>query len=252
MKTKSLIIALIAVIIITLIPTEAAALSFTASMTTESTTVAESTEFTVKVKVSNIEAGVNGINSLAGYLSYDTKVFDAISESSINALNGWIVSYAAETGKITLYKNLFVKNEEEVFWITFRTKAGTAGKKATIAYKSITASNSETDITATDVSTTITVGNTASPNSVNNITPKNVNVTPVTPVNNVPANKNVVNIAPVVNNAPVNNQPAPVENKASEEVPYTGADDVVVRAIFVVLVIAAISYFKFQSLNDDK
>lgn len=45
----------------------ASALSFTATMTPSATTVAEATEFTVTVKVSNLDVGTNGINSLKGY-----------------------------------------------------------------------------------------------------------------------------------------------------------------------------------------
>ena len=34
--------------------------------------------------------------------------------------------------------------------------------------------------------------------------------------------------------------------------PYTGAEDVAMRAIFVVLVVAAVSYFKYESMKDVK
>ena len=62
------------------------ALSFTASMTPSSTTVPESTEFTVSVKVANLDVGANGINSLSnGYWS--CKSGSASSSSITNALN---------------------------------------------------------------------------------------------------------------------------------------------------------------------
>ena len=265
MKTKGLIIALIAVVVILVLTTQSFALSFTATMNPDKTTVAESTEFMVAVKISNIDAGSNGINSLEGYLEYDTKVFDPISQSSIEAVGDWTVKYNSENGKVVLQRLAFVKTEENVFQITFRTKANTSGQKGTIKFKNIWAYNSETEISASDISTTITVSNSPVANNVNNSsaqtvvvkptnnTPQNINVTPTnnnTPTNVVPVNNNVP-----VNNVPVNNTPTnntPVENKANTDVPYTGADDVVVRVIFVVLVVAAISYFKFQSLNDEK
>ena len=47
----------------------------------------------------------NGINSLAGYLKYDTDVFETIGETAIEGLNSWQPSYNSENGKITLVKN---------------------------------------------------------------------------------------------------------------------------------------------------
>ncbi len=253
MKKKSLLVViLLAIVIMAMIPTSVFALSFTASMPS-SMTVKESQEFIVAVKISNIDAGSNGINSLSGYLSYDTKVFDAISESSIEAVNGWTVNYSADTGKVTLLKPAFVKSEEDVFQITFRTKAGTDGKKGTISYKNIVASNSESDITASDISTTVTVSSTV--NATANTTPQNsavvlkpTNNTVKKPTVNTPTNIVPSNVTPVNNTVAVK-QP---ENKVEEEMPYTGAEDVAVRAIFVVLVVAAISYFRYQSLKDVK
>ncbi len=268
MKTKGLIIALIAVVVILVLTTQSFALSFTPTMNLDKTTVAESTEFMVTVKISNIDAGSNGINSLEGYLEYDTKVFDPISQSSIEALGEWTYKYNSDNGKIVLTRLAFVKTEENVFQITFRTKANTSGQKGIIKFKNIWAYNSETEISASDISTTITVSNSPVANNVNNSTPQTVVVKPTnntpqnitvkptnnnTPTNVVPVNNNINNVP--VNKTPVNNTPTnntPVENKAKTDVPYTGADDVVVRVIFVVLVVAAISYFKFQSLNDEK
>ena len=62
------------------------ALSFTATITPSSTTVAESTEFTVKIKVSNLDVGTNGINSLSGYLKYDKDVFETITDCSFSVI----------------------------------------------------------------------------------------------------------------------------------------------------------------------
>ena len=206
MKKKSLIITLIMILIICVLVNSASALSLTATMTPSSTTVPESTEFTVTIKVSNIDAGQNGINSLQGYLKYDTAVFE--------------------------------------------TKSGVNGKSGSIKLSNIIASNSESEISAADISTTITVG--TAPAAGNTNTPKN----PIT----INANTNVVNtpsvISPNVNTKNTNNtntNVVPVGNTTPEEdIPYTGAGDVAMRAIFVVLVVAAISYFKYESMKDVK
>jgi hypothetical protein len=259
MKKRSLIIAFLTVVVILLLTGETFGYSFTPTLTPSSTVVPESTEFTVTVKISNIDAGQYGINSLSGHLSFDTKVFDGITDTSIDGLNSWKVSYNADSGKVTAIKNGFVTSEEEVFQVTFRTKAGTSGQKGTINYKNILASNSETDISAIDISTTITVNNNPQGNSTNTNTqtPIVINPTNNTPSTNIHTNTQPTNIQPLpvntnTNTNRTNTNPPANTNTAQGEAPYTGAEDVVVRVIFVVLVIAAISYFKYQSLNDDK
>ena len=260
MNKKSLIIAFLTVVVMLLLAGEAFAYSFTPTLTPSSTVVPESTEFTVVVKISNIDAGQYGINSLSGHLTFDTKVFDGITDTSIDGLNEWKVSYNADSGKISAIKNGFVTSEEEVFEITFRTKAGTSGQKGTIYYKNILASNSETEISAIDVSTTININNNPTGNTTNTNQTTNTVIRPI--VNNaIVTNTNtapIQNVQPLPVNTNTNTnktnttQPPSNTNTAQGEAPYTGAEDVVVRVIFVVLVVAAISYFKYQSLNDDK
>lgn len=249
MKKKSLVITLIIVLVICSLINSVSALSFTATMTPSSTTVPESTEFTITVKVSNIDAGANGINSLAGYLKYDTAVFETVSSTSIDQLNSWQPSYNSENGKLTLVKSSFVKEEEEVFQITFKTKSGVTGKSGAISFSNIVASNSEGDISAADISTTITVGTAGANTNTNTNSAQNPLTINVNTNTNRNTNTNVVN--PTVNNQGNNTNQVPT-NTADEEMPYTGAEDVAMRAIFVVLVVAAVSYFKYESMKDVK
>ena len=266
MKRKFLIIALVVVLVIALLVNTVNADSFIATITPSKTTVAESTEFTVTVKVSNIDAGENGINSISGIFSYDTKVFESITSSSISGLNGWQPNYFPDTGKIVLLKTSFAKNDEDVLQVTLKTKASTAGKSGVISFKSVTASNSNSDIQASDISTTITIGNTsqeansggnsASPININsrNNTIQNSNTTPI--VNNTNRNSTGNNVikSNVVTPSTVNNQPnnntSNESAKTESDIPYTGASDNIMKAIFVVLVIAGISYFKYESIKD--
>lgn len=249
MRKKSLVITLIMILVICSLVNSVSALSFSTTMTPSSTTVPEATEFTVTVKVSAIDAGTNGINSLAGYLKYDTDVFETIGETAIEGLNSWQQSYNSENGKITLVKNQFVKTDEEIMQITFKTKTGVTGETGAISFSNIVASNSESNISARDISTTITVG-TASANANTNTYSNGIQNPAVTinPNRNTNTNTNVV--SPTVNNQ--NNTNQVPTNTAEEEMPYTGAEDVAMRAIFVVLVVAAVSYFKYESMKDVK
>lgn len=260
MKRKFLLIALVIALVVAVLITTVNASSFMPSMTASKTTVAESTEFTVTVKVSNIDAGTNGINSISGIFSYDTKVFESITSSSISGLNGWQPNYFPDTGKILLLKMSSTKNDEDVLQVTLKTKSGTAGKSGVVSFKSIEASNSDTEIQASDISTTITVGNTGTQSdgssSANTSTPQTINTarpTTNTATNQTPiaSNTNVASniVTPsIVNQAPAANN---IVTQTESDIPYTGASDNIMRAIFVVLVIAGISYFKYESIKEN-
>ena len=261
MRKKVLLIVLVIALVIVMLVDTVSASSFTATMTASKTAVAESTEFTVTVKVSNIDAGANGINSVSGIFSYDTKVFENITTSSISGLNGWQPNYFPDTGKIVLFKPTYAKNDEDVLQVTLKTKASTAGKSGVITFKSVTASNSETDIPASDISTTITVGNASTGsdegNSSSSTTPTNTSGQPQTintstqPIR--PANNTVNNVA---NNTRSNIVTPSTVNQSTNNVTVSNVQaqtesDNIMRSIFVVLVIAGISYFKYESIKEN-
>ncbi len=254
MKKKFVKLIIVAIMLMITCSTIVNALSFTATMTPSSTTVAESTEFTISIKVSNLDVGQNGINTLSGYLKYDTSVFETISESSIEGLNNWSPSFNSENGKITLTKTTFVKTEEAVFQITFKTKSGISGKTGSISYTNILASNSEEEISATDISTTITVGTTPT-----NTTPVN-NTQVIVPIvsNTTNTAKNTIKINTTTNQTTTNkiannkiNTGTTANYVSSDDIPYTGVEDTVMYIMIVVLALAMIFYVKYQKINRD-
>lgn len=264
MKNKILSIVVMFVLIVSLLVVSVNALSFTATMTPSKTSVDESSEVIVKVKVSNLDVGTNGINSLSGYLKYDADVFEAINESNIDGLNSWVPTFDATTGNIKLTKNTFVTSAQDVFQITFKTKTGVSGKTGTISYSDIVASNSESNIDATDISTTITVGEVSgNTNITNNTSSNSISITANTAANNSATNTNVMNISTgnkiannttsnKVSNNSVSSYVNTMTNTTSgEKMPKTGADDTVLALIFVVIAIAVGLYIKIEKLNKD-
>lgn len=244
MEKNLLKIAIITILLICVCATIVNAYSFNATMTASNTTVAESKEFTVKVKVSNLDVGNNGINKLTGYFKYDTSVFETINDSSIDGLNSWTPRYTADNGKIELTKTTFVNSEEEVFQVTLKTKSGVSGKEGEINFTNIMASNSAQDIGAADISTKITIGTVVE--NVANV--ENVNVVPQFnliynyPVNNT--TNNVVNntsVTPYVNNTATTNT----------DIPYTGVEDTIVYIIGALIAVAVIFYIKIEKINND-
>lgn len=260
MKMKSKIVSIVVMIllIVCLVSVSVDAVSFTATMTPSATTVKEATEFTITVKVSNLDVGTNGINSLKGNLKYDTNVFETISESSIEGLNSWSAKFDEASGEISLTKNTFVTSTQEVFQIIFKTKSGVSGKSGTISYTNIVASNSETSIPATDISTSITVGNETSNNNntnTNSVANKIVTINPTTNnTTNNTSNNAVVN--KTTNTNSTNNSISSYVNtmtntQTQDNIPQTGVNDTILTVLFIVIAIAVAFYIKIEKLNKE-
>ncbi len=259
MKNKLLSIVIVMLLMISMVAMNAYAVSFTATMTPSATTVKEATEFTITVKVSNLDVGANGINSLEGYLKYDTDVFENISESSIEGLNSWVAKFDETTGKISLTKNTFVTSTQEVFQVAFKTKSGVSGKSGNILYSDIIASNSETTISATDISTSITIGNASegnTSNTISNISAIQTNTVSINAItstgNNVTTNTaNTTNTTNNTNQAVSSYVNTMTNTNAGTEMPNTGVDDTILKLIFVVIAVALVFYIKIERLNKD-
>lgn len=272
MKKKFISVLLIIALICFTFSTAVSALSFTATMTPSNTTVAEATEFTVTVKVSNLEVGNNGINSLSGYLKYDKDVFETINKSNITALNGWNCSYEESSGKVSLTKGVFVTSTQEVFQIALKTKSGVSGKSGTISYSNINASNSEDTILATDISTSITVGteqsqdNGATDQSQDNGTTNEVKNTSniiISNPNNTTNSINAINTVNTVNTTNTTNKQNSINGIVSngtntltntstnEDMPQTGVDDTILKLIFIAIAVAIVFYIKIEKINKD-
>lgn len=255
MKSKIVSIVVMILLIVCLVSASVDAVSFTATMTPSATTVKEATEFTITVKVSNLDVGTNGINSLKGNLKYDTNVFETISESSIEGLNSWSAKFDEASGEISLTKNTFVTSTQEVFQIIFKTKSGVSGKSGTISYTNIVASNSETSIPATDISTSITVGNETTNNNNNTNTNSVANkIVTINPSTNNTTNNTITNNATNTNktNNTISSYVNTMTNTQSQnDIPKTGVNDTILALIFIVLVIAIAFYIKIEKLNND-
>lgn len=242
MKKKFLKVTVAVMLLVLVYANIVNALSFTVSMTPSSSNVDPSNEFTISIKVSNLDVGENGINTISGILNYDEDIFETISDSSFDGINAWTHTYNSDTKKITLIKNTFVKTEEQVLQITFKTKSDVEdGKVGQIKLTEIVASNSESEITASDISTSITIGQEVNTNTGN--TSNNTGNLLIVPTNNTPTNKPVNNniVSPVVNKT----------NTSDDDMPHTGVEDTVVYFLGAAVILAMIFYIKFEKVNKE-
>ena len=110
MKSNVLKISIIAIMLVFVYTTVVSALSFTPSMTPSSTVVPEATEFTVEVKVSNLDVGPDGINTMSGVLEYEDKVFEKKQKIILE-------HYAKEDDKEIVKENILYIPFEYGFYI---------------------------------------------------------------------------------------------------------------------------------------
>ncbi len=248
MKKKILKLTTIAMLLVITYATIVSALSLTVSMETNTTTVAEATEFTVTVKVSNLDVGENGINSLTGTLKYNKNIFEEITESSIEGLNGWNSSYEKDSGKIASTKQSFVKSEEAVFNITLKTKSNVTGKEGLVEFTDIKAQNSDSQIDAPNISVKISVG-TETGNTAN--TSNTGNTATILPVSNNTARNNTSNNT--TNNATNNTAKSYINaaNVLNDNIPETGVKDTLAIALFAMIIVAIIVFIRIERINKE-
>lgn len=248
MKKKFLKVITIAMLLVITYATIVRALSLTVSMETNTTTVAEATEFTVQVKVSNLDVGDNGINSLTGTLKYNKDIFEEITESSIEGLNGWNSSYEKDSGKITSTKQSFVKSEEAVFNITLKTKSNITGKEGVVEFTDVKALNSDSQIDAQNISVTILIGTETGNTANTSNTANTANVISINATSNNATSNNVNNTTNTNNSVGSYINAANVLN---DNIPNTGVKDTLGIAIFVLAVIAIIVFIRIERINKE-
>ena len=272
MKNKIISIIVIMMLSIWLMVQIVNASSLTVTMKQSSSSVQEATEFTVKVSVSNLDVGDNGINSLSGKLTYDADVFETISESSIEGLNKWNAEFDDATGVIKLTKNTFVKTSQEVFQIVFKTKSGVSGKSGAISFADIVALNSEEEISASPVSVSISVtendgSSSGSTSSSNNTTSNTISIVQNTSSNDTSnnssntSNNSTNNVSNNTANSTYNNtdnsnsssssNSSYVNTTSDDDMPRTGVSDTLVSLILVGIVVALVFYIKIEKINKD-
>lgn len=272
MRKKLYVIAIIIAILVStlMVTVQAADLSCKTTMKTLSEKVEKGKEVTVTISVSEINAGKKGINSIKGTLEYDDKVFEEITADSIEGSNEWNATYSKDSGKVTLLKTSFVKEDEEVCQINLKVKAKATATKGTIEFKDIVASNSESEVSSEDISLDVEIdsadeenesknenkNNTIAITTNKNINKNNTNTNKESNTNtntnknsNTNANTNVNNSNKISNNTNKTNNNANVTNQTTEEMPDTGIDDTIVKAIILVVLVGAVGYMKMKSLE---
>ena len=261
MRKRILILSLIVMLILSFwsVAVNAAESSFTTSMTAKNSKVTAGSEVLITVKLSNLNVGENGINSFSAYLSYDTEVFETLTDSSVDGVNSWIPNYTPGTGRVTLHRPTSLKTDEEIMQISLKTKSGLAdGTQGEIKLSTIIVNNSIDEFMASPVSTSITIGSQTTSDPVltipqNNVAPINITTNSSATPSPIPVNNTVTQ--PVNNSVIVNNPTSngiQVVNESKSDIPYTGTDsNALARIIIGFIVIGLVLYIKIERMNKD-
>lgn len=267
MKKRILHVIIIFCLVTILLIDVVSAFGLSVFMTPSTTNVQTSSEVVIKVKVSNLDVGDNGINTFTATLNCDSEVFEELTSDSVTGLNNWTASYTPDTSRVTLFKTTFVNSDEELFQITLKTKSNVTKNSGTVSLKNIIVGNGDDEISATEVSTSISVGSgitiPTNNNSATNTgiyilknntvnTNNNASVISITNKSNVSnyANNNSsvsnrVNNTTTTRNNIINNN----EAVTNSSVPYTGTRENVRIVLIILLVVAGYIYIKFEKLN---
>lgn len=193
--SKQIVSALTLIVLVLIMLSKSFALASTAiTLEPSATSVPLNGEFTVIVKATNTRDTI-GVTSIEGTLNFDEKFLVPLIATNIEGLNGWTTQYDVNTKTLKASTTQgTVKNQTEIFKITFKTKS--------------TITNTPTTATTTQPVTGTTAINTGVSTTTNTATPI-TGVQSTTPVN---TNVNTTNQTGVVNNVatttPVNTNTA--------------------------------------------
>lgn len=161
-KTQKILLSII-VIIAMLIPNCVLADSFAFKATADKSSAKGGETVTITLGVSDIDAGELGINTVEAMLSYDSTIFEEVTQSSFNSLNNWSLTYngeeTAQKGKILgVILVSGVKENQNIGTVTLKVKENVEYAETIIKITDIKTNNGQTLIEETDKEIPLTVG----------------------------------------------------------------------------------------------
>lgn len=220
-----------------------AAPSCNISLETAKTEFAKNEEFTVNVKLSNIQSE-RGILALQGILEYDKSSLTLVEMKGQNQWSDPVKdkSYNEETGKFVIDKNGLAKGDEIILKFTFKANEKSE-KNVRIALKDIRVSDATTPAKIELAYKDITIKDgTSNPNPGPGPTP-NPDPTPNPNPNPTPT--------PTPNPDPTPNENTIInDGVADNNLPKTGTDPKVFMLLIAgVIIFGIVSYIRIEAVN---
>ena len=245
------------------------------TITPSETSVERGKTVTFTFKLTDIAVS-DGIGAIAGKIEYDQAVFEKITEENITKGTGWAdptynsVASSGNEGFFTVERSsgLNIKEDNEIFTITFKVLSNAVLGKTEIKINELTATDAKHDYEEQEQVGSVTIvatqtkptNNTTDNNTVTNNTTNNNTVTNNT-TNNTVINNTTNN---TISNNTVNNtnRTTVVSNVTNAEIstntsgnnvvlPYAGEGTIFVSigAIALIVVIAVISFRRMKDIS---
>lgn len=233
------------------------------SLAPAQTTVEKGKEVTVSLNIANVNVPSStgdGVNAFKATLAYDTDVFESVT---IDGVNDWVKqTYNTANGIFILtYSNLLTEKSGTIAKLTFKVKEDTTKTSGTISLTNIESSNTETKVTPSNATTTLTVNQNTNPPDDGNNTAGNDNTaggnntaggqnqaggnnTANTTGNQSSGGQTTTNSTQKGNSAGV--------NTANKNLPKTGIGQWGIVVGLIVIIIAIVSYLKYRKYNGIK
>jgi len=188
-----------------------------------STTLQEGEEVVISLKLSEINMGEEGINSFGGKLVYDEEIFEKVTVSDISSQNNWSIAYNDEEtdmqGTFLATTNMGASEAQTIGTIKLRVKTNLKSTTTTIRFTELS-SVAEDTVNLEDETIQLSIKGTIQ----ENVEPENT-------VENIVENT------------------IKDETIATEKIPQTWANNYIVGAIIVLIVIAVIAYIRYRKNN---
>lgn len=141
----------------------------TISLSTDKTSVKAGGEFSIEIKLADINFG-EGITGLEGTLNWDSTKIEPLSESNQElTLNNWTTTFNNENGKIVVERINYATEDQIIAKIKFKVKENITFDKSEISLTNIVVTNILDESNVTDAKTEIKASNNAeTPNDPNN------------------------------------------------------------------------------------
>lgn len=129
--------------------------SFKYSVTTETTELRPGDTVMIEMRVSDIQTGNLGINTVEGYLEYDEKVFEKVTQENLTGENDWKITYNGGEGErkgkylVSLLKPGEVK-DTTIASVKMKVKNYIDDKETVIKFTKIATNNGEEIVEETD------------------------------------------------------------------------------------------------------
>lgn len=154
---------IILILMVFLMPVYVQADSFKFNATADKTQVQPGEEVVITLNLSDIDAGELGINTVEAKLSYDTNIFEEVTQEDFKSLNNWSLTYNGEEteqkGKILgVIIASGVTEDQTIGTITLKVKEGVEYQTTTVKLTNIATNNGTDIINEEDKSISLEIG----------------------------------------------------------------------------------------------